>query len=207
MWALVLGKHSGQEEVMMGLLYANRDHAGLEEVVGYFVHMLPVRLAVAGDSDFQSILKSTDSKVTEAMQHAVVPFVTLVETFDSARDRSRSPIYQSHFSWLHAGGWALDRGVGDSMAMLQSVPVSQEADDEIEAKVETQIWLEDAAKSEAMHGYIEYNSDLFDRESVQRIAVHSSPPQLTHQNPIPLFLITVLITVLLTSGGEGVCGE
>ena len=43
-WALVLGKHSGQEEVMMGLLYANREHAGLEEVVGYFVHMLPVRM-------------------------------------------------------------------------------------------------------------------------------------------------------------------
>ena len=157
---------------MMGLLYANREHAGLEEVVGYFVHMLPVRLAVAGDSDFNSILKGTDSKVTEAMQHAVVPFVTLVETFDLARDRSRSPIYQSHFSWLHAGGWAGDQGIGDSMAMLHSVPMPPEADDEIEAKVETQLWLEDAVENGAMSGNLEYNSDLFDRDSVQRIVVH-----------------------------------
>ena len=43
-WSLVLCRHAGQEEVVVGSPYHGRDAAGAESLVGYFVNVLALRV-------------------------------------------------------------------------------------------------------------------------------------------------------------------
>ena len=78
-WAVTLGKHSGQEEVVVGIPYANREHPATHDVVGYFVNTLAIRVRVDGSASFRESLLHVSGVVNEAVSHAVVPFVRVVE--------------------------------------------------------------------------------------------------------------------------------
>ena len=78
-WAVLLGKHSGQEDVVVGVPYANRDHPALQEVVGYFVNMMVVRVGVGRGLSFREVVVATRSSMQSALSHAVVPFLNVVD--------------------------------------------------------------------------------------------------------------------------------
>ena len=44
LWSLLLCRHAGQEEVVIGAPYHGRDAAGTEGLIGYFVNMLALRV-------------------------------------------------------------------------------------------------------------------------------------------------------------------
>ena len=58
-WALLLGKQSGQEEVVVGIPYANREHPATHGVVGYFVNTLAIRVGVDGARCFRDVVRAT----------------------------------------------------------------------------------------------------------------------------------------------------
>ena len=43
-WAVLLCRHAGQEEVVVGSPYHGRDAAGSEALIGYFVNVLALRI-------------------------------------------------------------------------------------------------------------------------------------------------------------------
>ena len=82
-WAMLLCKHSGQPDVVVGMPYANRDKAGTSDVVGYFVNTLAV--SVKYDTlvqDFRGAVTATSAVIGEAISHAYLPFVKVVEVVD-----------------------------------------------------------------------------------------------------------------------------
>ena len=66
-WAVLLGKHSDQEEVVVGIPYANREQAATHGVVGYFVNTLAVRVGVGGAATFREVVSEADSAVGGAV--------------------------------------------------------------------------------------------------------------------------------------------
>ena len=44
MWAVLLCRHTGQEEVVVDTPYHGRDAAGTEGLLGYFVNVLALRI-------------------------------------------------------------------------------------------------------------------------------------------------------------------
>ena len=98
-WAVTLGKHSGQEEVVVGMPYANREHPALHDIVGYFVNTLAIRVRMDGMASFYESLVQVNRVVNEAVSHAVVPFVRVVEVVGADRDASRTPVFQTMFVW------------------------------------------------------------------------------------------------------------
>jgi len=104
-WAVLLGKHSGQEEVVVGIPYANREHPATHEVVGYFVNTLAIRVGLDGTVSFRDMVVETGKSVSKAVEHADLPFMKVVEAVAPERDASRTPVYQTMFSWEEAAGW------------------------------------------------------------------------------------------------------
>ena len=91
-WAVVLCKHGGQDDVVLGIPYANREHPGTQAIVGYFINTLAIRVRVAGSLSFRQVVLDTAAAIENAMVHAVVPFMRVVEAVSPVRDASRTPV-------------------------------------------------------------------------------------------------------------------
>jgi amino acid adenylation domain-containing protein len=74
----------------------------LENVVGFFVNALPLRLRVEPEWSFLDCLRQVRAEVLEAFGHQDVPFEHLVRILNLSRDESRFPLYQAFFSYQDA---------------------------------------------------------------------------------------------------------
>ena len=120
-WAVVLGKHSGQEEIVVGVPYANREHSAVHDIVGFFVSTLAVRVQVNGKQNCTQMVKAAAHTVSEALMHAEVPFMRVVEEVAPVREASRTPVYQTMLTWEEASGWG---DAADTMPDLVEVSIT-----------------------------------------------------------------------------------
>ncbi|MDX3192679.1 amino acid adenylation domain-containing protein [Streptomyces sp. MN03-5084-2B] len=97
-YQVLLSRYSGQEEFAVGSSSAGRGPRELDDVVGMFVTMLPLRARLGGDPAFTELLDRTRAHVLDAFEHADVPFERLVDALGVPRDVSRSPVFQVMFA-------------------------------------------------------------------------------------------------------------
>jgi non-ribosomal peptide synthetase component F len=74
----LLGRLSGQEEVLIGSPVANRGHKEIEGLIGFLVNTLVLRGDLRGDPSFGALLDRTREVCLEAFAHQDLPFVRLV---------------------------------------------------------------------------------------------------------------------------------
>ena len=93
-FAALLHRHTGREDLLVGTAAAGRTRPGLEEVVGHFVSLLPVRADLAGDPAFAELSARARRAVVGALERQDFPFPLLVERLAPARDPARHPLVQ-----------------------------------------------------------------------------------------------------------------
>ncbi len=93
-FAAFLHRHTGREDLLVGAAAAGRTRPGLEEVVGHFVSLLPVRADLAGDPPFAELLERARRAVVGALERQDFPFPLLVERLAPERDPARHPLVQ-----------------------------------------------------------------------------------------------------------------
>lgn len=158
---VLLARYSRQTDIVIGTPIANRTSAEVENLIGFFVNMLPLRADLAGNPTFRDLLRQVRTTALEAYAHQEMPFEKLVEELRPERQASRSPIVQFAFG-------------------LQNTPA---ADLKLPGLKVTavDVW-NDTAKldltllaSETPHGLsvsLEYNADIFDRATAVRLLGH-----------------------------------
>ena len=90
---VLLHRYTGATDVVVGTPVAGRDHVEAERVVGVFINTLVLRDTIASAMTFAEVLASVRRTSAEAMDHAAYPFDRLVQDIDTARDPSRSPVF------------------------------------------------------------------------------------------------------------------
>ncbi len=98
--ALVLRRHSGDEDLVVGTPVSGRDRPELEPLIGCFTDILPLRLAMDGHSSFRDLIRRVQSGVVAAYQHQRLPFARIVETVADRRDPRHHPVFQVMFNFL-----------------------------------------------------------------------------------------------------------
>jgi len=93
-FVIVLGRQSGQEDVVVGTDLAGRDHPEVEEMIGFFVNQAALRVNLTGDPSFREILRRVRQTVLDAFQHQEAPFEKIVEEVAPIRQYNRSPLFQ-----------------------------------------------------------------------------------------------------------------
>ena len=93
-WQAVLHRYTGQDDIVVGMPVAGRNHPLVEKLVGCFVNTLAIRMAINGDTPFVEHLHSVHKKIGVALSHQDLPFEILVAELGLERDLSRSPIFQ-----------------------------------------------------------------------------------------------------------------
>ncbi|WP_437681738.1 non-ribosomal peptide synthase/polyketide synthase [Sorangium sp. So ce131] len=158
---VLLSRYARQEDVCVGTPIANRSHAGLEGLIGYFVNTLVMRADLSGNPSFREVVGRVRDRALAAYAHQDVPFEQVVEAVNVERDLGRHPLFQVMFILQNApeGELAL-RGL-----TLQGVEFETGT-----AKFDLTLSMMETADGLAA-GW-EYSTDLFDAESVARMARH-----------------------------------
>jgi amino acid adenylation domain-containing protein len=92
---VVLSRYSGQTDFAVGSPVAGRSRPDLDNVVGMFVNMLPLRVNLGGNPTMGEVLTNTRQLVLDALAHQDVPFEQVINELGLVRDVSRSPLFQT----------------------------------------------------------------------------------------------------------------
>ncbi|GLH76253.1 hypothetical protein SSBR45G_11610 [Bradyrhizobium sp. SSBR45G] len=90
----LLHRYTGEHDLAVGSVTANRQRPELESLIGFFVNTLVMRQRLDPERSFADLVKQTHRTVMAALDHASTPFDRLVEALNPRRDPSRNPLVQ-----------------------------------------------------------------------------------------------------------------
>ena len=157
----LLMRYSGQEDLAVGSPVAGRPGAELEGLFGFFTNTLVLRTDLSGDPSFRELLARVRGTALEAYAHQEAPSDRLVAELRLPRDLSRNPLYPVAFAF---------QNMPDTTVSLPGVQSSRVPLHTSTAKCDVWLSLTDAAGM--LEGEIEYSTDLFDADTMARLARH-----------------------------------
>ena len=92
--ATVLSRWSGQRDVVIGVPIAGRSDGGTENLIGFFVNTLPVRVDLSGEPTFANLLDRVRQAALGGYAHADAPLDVLVQELRAPRVPGRTPVFQ-----------------------------------------------------------------------------------------------------------------
>jgi acyl carrier protein len=90
---ILLSKYSGQEDIIVGMPIAGRNHADTQRVIGLFVNTLAIRNFPNGEKPFGEFLQEVKINALEAHENQDYPLEELVDKINIPRDASRNPLF------------------------------------------------------------------------------------------------------------------
>ena len=158
LWSQLMCAHSAQAEVVVGTPYHGRDMAFTDDLVGYFVNILALRIAVPRRATRDDLFAHVHEVMQTGLRHARMPFHQLLqEELPSHRgDPSRNALFQTLFAWQEDeeddGGWD---GLWSRLPSL----------DRNVSKMDVSLYASDTGRCR-----VEYCTDLFAEGSAARMA-------------------------------------
>ncbi|MBF0428907.1 MAG: amino acid adenylation domain-containing protein, partial [Magnetococcales bacterium] len=160
-FATLLARLSDQEDLVIGTPVANRNRPETERLIGFFVNTLALRVDLSGDPPFQELLTRVRRMALDAFAHQDIPFEHLVDALQPTRNLSHAPLFQVMFALQNAPFESLEM-TGLTITPLELFGKS--------AKFDLTLSMEES--QEGLTGTIEYNTDLFDAATIERIIGH-----------------------------------
>ncbi|MCY9561644.1 amino acid adenylation domain-containing protein, partial [Paenibacillus apiarius] len=160
-YSALLGRLSGQEEVIVGTSIAGRSHADLQGMMGMFVNTLALRMNPSGEKPFSTYLEEVKQTALGALEHGDYPFEELVEQVVKQRDMSRNPLFDAMLVLQNTEQADLE------LAGLQWTPYPIES-----GAAKFDLTLSISEHEQGMRCSLEYASKLFERTTIERWAGH-----------------------------------
>jgi amino acid adenylation domain-containing protein len=179
---ILLHRYSGQTDIPVGAPIANRNHEEIEQLIGFFVNTLVFRGDLSGNPNFLQLLRRVRDLAIAAFEHQEIPFEQVVEALHPERSLSHHPLFQVVFTL---------QNTHKQPAELPGLTITSMELDSVTAKFDLLLSMEDTPQG--LQGYWEYNTDLFEQDTIRRMSGHfqtllqavvSDPEQVITQLPL-----------------------
>jgi amino acid adenylation domain-containing protein len=156
---VLLYRHSGSDDILVGIPIGERERPELQSVMGFLLHTQILRTRMSADMTFRELLTQVQREVVALYNHREVPFDQVVRRLRPDRDPSHSPLFQVMLNW---------RGKEQQFSFLglEGLKVESLLAEARISKFELTLLVTDA---ECISLEAEYDSDLFDRETIERL--------------------------------------
>jgi amino acid adenylation domain-containing protein len=158
----LLHRYTSQEEIVVGTTVANRDRIEVEGLIGCFVNLLALRTDCSGDPTFEELLGRVRETTLKGYAHQGLPFEKLIEELQPERRPGYAPLVQVLCQFQNQPTLTELTLPG----LILSIPPFDFTTSEWD------LILDVSEGSEGLTGALFYNSDLFDQETVARMAAH-----------------------------------
>jgi len=158
---VLLSKYAGTDDVVVGSSISGRTRREVEELIGFFVNTLVLRTDLSGDPTFREVLGRVKEVTLGAFEHQELPFEKLVAELQPERSLSHSPLFQVMFT--------LNNTDASSPGLPGLTIESAYADSE---NVKFDLNLAVVEHPGGLRAILGYNTDLFDRGTIQRLLRH-----------------------------------
>jgi amino acid adenylation domain-containing protein len=159
--ATLLFRYSGQEQILVGTPFSNRNRTEVEGLIGFFVNTLVLRSDFDDRPRFHALLARVRETTLGAYAHSDVPFERIVEALQLPRDMSRNPLWQVDFAFQNA-----------PMPRLEVVRLALERFEIPESASRFDLEFDLRDTPDGLGGWIGYNVDLFEPATAARMAGH-----------------------------------
>ncbi|MCH2186091.1 condensation domain-containing protein, partial [Myxococcota bacterium] len=157
-WEAYVSRVTGSEDVVTGIPAAGQSAAGLPDLVGHCVNLLPVRNRVAPDQSFAELLKQTQRSLLDAFEHQEYTFGSLLKQIPIGRDPSRVPVVPIQFN--------LDQSIRPNELGFTGLDVEFRSNPRAFENFE--IFINLTESTEGLEIETQYNTSLFRIDSVRR---------------------------------------
>nr|WP_275580603.1 amino acid adenylation domain-containing protein [Herpetosiphon giganteus] len=157
-WVGLLQRYTGQNDIIVGSPIANRNRRELEDLIGFFVNTLVMRVKPANDPTFLELLAQVRDVALGAYAHQDLPFEMLVDAVQPTRDLSRSALFQVLFVLQNVA-------IGGSHSGLDIL-------EDVASPSKFDLTLSLVEFEHGLRATIEYNVDLFDASTIERMGQH-----------------------------------
>ncbi|MDI1433385.1 non-ribosomal peptide synthetase [Polyangium sorediatum] len=155
---ILLHRHSGQDDLVVGAPIANRFRQELEPLIGFFVNTLALRADFSRDPTFLELLVQVKATTQDAYANQLLPFDWLVDELKPERVLSHNPLVQVIFALQPAS-------MGD-LALpglhVRELPIDVHIN---RADIEVHLF----ERGDEVVGYWLYDADLFDHDTIERM--------------------------------------
>ncbi|HVF62225.1 MAG TPA: amino acid adenylation domain-containing protein [Thermoanaerobaculia bacterium] len=158
---VLLYRHSGQADLLVGSPIANRTRLATEGLIGFFVNTLVFRADLTGDPPARELLGRVRDGALAAYAHQELPFEKLVEALQPVRDLSRSPLFQVMFQF---------QNLSRELPRVGELRLASLAAHSGTAKFD--LTLTAAETVAGLRLFLEYDRDLFDSTTAERLLRH-----------------------------------
>jgi hypothetical protein len=180
----VLSRYTGQRRPRVAAMVAHRERAEFGRTVGYFADALVVRGDLSGEPGFAELVDRAGAEVLGALEHQDLPFAELVRASQVERDPGRAPLCDVGFVLQRSHRFAFVRddtggasplglrSSGESGLVLElgALRLSTFPVDHPVSRYDLELQMVQADTT--LSAVLTYNSDLFDRQTAERMADH-----------------------------------
>ena len=169
----LLFRYTSQQDMVVGSWVANRRARAIEGLLGMIINTIVLRTDLSGKPSFQDLLKRVREVCMGAYQYQDLPFERLVEELQPERSLSYNPLFQVLFAFQDTETPTLEL---PEMKMEVIDAHNQSAKFDLNVVVlpfrEQIVGAGAANVTDEITVLIEYSTDLFESETISRMARH-----------------------------------
>jgi alpha-ketoglutarate-dependent taurine dioxygenase len=154
----LLYRSSGETDIIVGTDTANRSRVETEELIGFFVNIVPLRTDVSGNPTFLELLGRVREVALQAYAHEELPFDKLVEALCPERVPGYTPFVQVLFL-LQNAPLARNTLAGLSMSMQETGKETTKFD----------LVVSVAETTDGLAWVFNYSTDIFEEATIARL--------------------------------------
>jgi non-ribosomal peptide synthetase component F len=104
----LLYSYTGQEDIRVGTLVANRQHQDIEGMIGLFTNLVILRTSFGGNPSLRQVLRRVRATTLDAYAHQELPFEYLARMIVRACQVDRQSLFQVMFAMQNARQYTLE---------------------------------------------------------------------------------------------------